>query len=156
MFAYPADLLQTPEDFRAGPAVLIGTLSIAPYQTATTYTLSVSGVVNRALQQGADKIGFRFQIDPDAPPGANQAFLHNLDDDVPLSKPQLIISPAVPGDADRDGNVGLNDFALFTSCMTGPAGSATPACAVFDLDLDADVDLVDLEAFLYYRSFFPS
>jgi len=154
VYAYPADLLETPEDFSSPPIGLVGIVYIEPYQAPTTYTLSVGAVVNDTLHQGAKRIGFRFQIDPDAPPGANQAFLDALDSDK-LTKPQLIINAAVPGDGDQDQDVDSVDFALFTACMTGPGGIATPACMVFDFDLDADVDLLDLQAFLYYWSFFP-
>jgi hypothetical protein len=153
VYAYPADLLEGAEDFSSPPIGLVGIVYIEPYQTPTTYTLSVGAVVNDTLHRGVKRIGFRFQIDPDAPPGANQAFFDVLDTDK-LTKPQLIINAAVPGDADQDQDVDLDDFAIFTACMTGPGGTATPGCMVFDFDLDADVDLLDLEAFLYYRSFF--
>jgi len=154
VYAYPADLLEGVEDFSSPPIGLVGIVSIEPYQTPTTYTLRVGAVVNDTLHQGVKRIGFRFQIDPDAPPGANQAFFDALDSDK-LTKPQLIVNAAVPGDADEDQDVDLDDFATFTACMTGPGGTATPACMVFDFDLDADVDLLDLQAFLYYWSFFP-
>jgi hypothetical protein len=36
---------------------------------------------------------------------------------------------------------------LLLDCWTGPAGSVTPECAVFDLDLDGDVDLIDQQMF---------
>jgi hypothetical protein len=153
VYAYPADLLETPEDFSSPPIGLVGIIPIEPYQRPTTYTLSVGAVVNDTLHHGVKRIGFRFQIAPDAPPGANQAFLDALETDK-LTKPQLIINAAVPGDADQDQDVDLDDFAIFTACMTGPGGTATPACMVFDFDLDADVDLLDLQAFLYYRSLF--
>ncbi len=47
------------------------------------------------------------------------------------------------GDANGDGDVTLADYAAFGDCLTGPGGEATPACVVYDLDLDADVDLAD-------------
>jgi len=58
-----------------------------------------------------------------------------------------LISPPVFGDGDGDGVVDDNDWALLLDCWTGPAGSVTPECAVFDLDLDGDVDLVDQQMF---------
>jgi len=57
------------------------------------------------------------------------------------------ISPPVFGDGDGDGVVDENDWALLLDCWTGPAGSVTPECAVFDLDLDGDVDLIDQQMF---------
>jgi hypothetical protein len=57
------------------------------------------------------------------------------------------ISPPVFGDGDGDGVVDENDWALLLDCWTGPAGSVTPECVVFDLDLDGDVDLIDQQMF---------
>ncbi|HRX87258.1 MAG TPA: hypothetical protein P5572_19705, partial [Phycisphaerae bacterium] len=53
------------------------------------------------------------------------------------------VTQLMPGDLDGDGNVGLNDFALFPNCLTGPVAGATPGCTRADLDNDDDVDLVD-------------
>jgi hypothetical protein len=57
------------------------------------------------------------------------------------------ISPPIFGDGDGDGIVDEDDWALLLDCWTGPAGSVTPECVVFDLDLDGDVDLVDQQMF---------
>jgi hypothetical protein len=40
---------------------------------------------------------------------------------------------------------------LLLDCWTGPAGSVTPECVVFDLDLDGDVDLIDQQMFEQLR-----
>jgi hypothetical protein len=61
------------------------------------------------------------------------------------------ISPPVFGDGDGDGVVDDNDWALLLDCWTGPGGSVRPECAVFDLDLDGDVDLVDQQMFEQLR-----
>jgi hypothetical protein len=61
------------------------------------------------------------------------------------------ISPPVFGDGDGDGVVDDNDWALLLDCWTGPGGSVTPECAVFDLDLDGDVDLIDQQMFEQLR-----
>ncbi|HNQ23332.1 MAG TPA: beta-propeller fold lactonase family protein [Phycisphaerae bacterium] len=61
--------------------------------------------------------------------------------------------PPVPGDLDDDGDVDIDDFALFVDCMSGPeVTTPPPGCApdVFDaanLDTDADVDLGDFAEF---------
>jgi hypothetical protein len=61
------------------------------------------------------------------------------------------ISPPVFGDGDGDGDADEDDWALLLDCWTGPAGSVTPECVVFDLDLDGDVDLIDQQMFEQLR-----
>jgi hypothetical protein len=59
------------------------------------------------------------------------------------------------GDLDIDGDVDLDDYAVFTACLAGPEVSPNPSppvsqseCqGVFDLDHDADVDLADFSIF---------
>jgi hypothetical protein len=52
------------------------------------------------------------------------------------------------GDYNDDGSVDTDDFAQFPACMTGPGGGPiAPDCAVFDVDLDDDVDVVDFAGF---------
>lgn len=52
------------------------------------------------------------------------------------------------GDANGDGHVDLDDFAVLPACVTGPdVHYGDPACEAFDLDLDGDVDLFDLAGF---------
>ena len=48
------------------------------------------------------------------------------------------------GDADRDGDVDLEDFAQFQICFNGPGGED---CKCLDMDNDIDVDLADYESF---------
>lgn len=48
------------------------------------------------------------------------------------------------GDADRDGDVDLDDYADFVeTCVTGPGGGIPPGCDLWDLDEDDDIDLGD-------------
>jgi hypothetical protein len=54
--------------------------------------------------------------------------------------------PFPAGDVDRDGDVDLDDAAVFVPCMSGPGIGPAP-CAYPDVDLDDDVDLADLAAF---------
>jgi hypothetical protein len=52
------------------------------------------------------------------------------------------------GDYDHDGDHDLVDFARFQACFTGLAGPPlVGACAIFDLDLDEDVDFSDFTEF---------
>ena len=56
------------------------------------------------------------------------------------------------GDYDCDQMLDLNDFANWSSCMTGPSTADTavphaPGCEAFDFDGNGDVDLLDFSAF---------
>lgn len=48
---------------------------------------------------------------------------------------------------DCDSDVDAEDYRALRSCLTGPAGSASPACRRFDRNLDGHVDLLDVGAF---------
>ncbi|MCP4594351.1 MAG: M1 family metallopeptidase [bacterium] len=51
------------------------------------------------------------------------------------------------GDADADGDIDLDDFALFDACLSGPQYRPYAAgCGVFDFDTDRDVDFADYGA----------
>ncbi len=50
-------------------------------------------------------------------------------------------TPGFPGDYDRDGDIGLDDFAHFVRCLTGPF--LPPSCYEVRADNDIDVDLKD-------------
>ena len=55
-----------------------------------------------------------------------------------------------PGDVDRDGDVDLDDFAIFQFCFTGPLESEDPLpveCRFLDTDKDNDLDLQDFAVF---------
>jgi hypothetical protein len=62
--------------------------------------------------------------------------------------------PAIPGDLDADGDVDLDDFALWALCPTGPGANVPPAECIpqqfdrADLDGDGDVDLQDYDYFM--------
>ena len=54
------------------------------------------------------------------------------------------------GDADRDGDVDLDDFAIFQFCFTGPLQTGDPLpveCRFLDADKDNDLDLEDFAVF---------
>ncbi|MCK4659437.1 MAG: hypothetical protein KAV82_07935 [Phycisphaerae bacterium] len=156
VYSYPADLLETLGDFSSVPAVFQGSVTISPYQLPTEYSLDVSSVVSESLHDGDDKVAFRFQIDPDTPYSSNQAFIDAVDSD-PSTKAFLTIDEAsAPGDFDGDGDVDLDDYAVFVDCMPGPDTPPTPTIPevtgqmcldAFDFDKDEDVDLNDFGAF---------
>ncbi len=160
VYSYPADLLESPGDFSGGPSTLLGVFVVSAMQDATETTLDVSDLVASLLSGGNKKAAFRFQIDPNTPHVANQVFINMLDTD-PSTIPLLTIRSALPGDADDDSDVDLNDFAIFVDCMGGPGASSTPntpgmlmsdCLRVFNRDDDSDVDLHDLSMLLGHFS----
>jgi hypothetical protein len=52
------------------------------------------------------------------------------------------------GDANNDGFVDLNDYAVFHSCHGGPLVNVGSECSPFDIDIDLNVDLADLAGFM--------
>jgi len=53
------------------------------------------------------------------------------------------------GDADLDGDVDWDDYQEFMACwQRSQAGGFEPGCEFFDMDRDADLDVVDLRAFV--------
>ena len=60
--------------------------------------------------------------------------------------PDTFVGPSgVLGDLNRDGEIDLDDFPLFESCVSGPANSSglNDDCRLADFDYDDDVDLND-------------
>lgn len=53
----------------------------------------------------------------------------------------------IPGDLDDDGDVDIDDFALFPGCMNGPEVGYPLDCNLADLDSDGDVDVIDFAEF---------
>jgi hypothetical protein len=153
VYSYPSDLVESLTDFSAGPAELLGSVTLSPYQPPTEFSLDVSDVVSEALSTGSDKVAFRLQVDPGTSSDVNQAFMDALDSD-PTTKPYLVIDVLpVSGDTDGDGDVDLDDFASFPSCMEGPEVNVDTNCQKFDFDEDLDVDLTD---FALFQSYFGS
>jgi hypothetical protein len=51
-----------------------------------------------------------------------------------------------PGDFDADGDVELDDYAGFSSCLES-SGPGIPGCVTADFDLDGDADHADFAGF---------
>ncbi len=156
VYSYPADLMESPGDFSAEPATLQGVFTVTAMQAPKAKTLDVTELVTSALLTDDKRVAFRFQIDPNTPHVANQVFIEALDTE-PGAVPFLTMRSAVPGDADDDGDVDAEDFAIFADCMAGPGATPKPAMPTvaasdclwaFDRDADADVDLGDLSSLL--------
>jgi hypothetical protein len=151
VYVYPADLLERTTDFSVD-GILVESLILEPYQPPTVFQVNVSNATSDVLQAGGNKVGFRFQIDPQTPHLISQAFMDALDSD-PATKPVLVVTEQVPGDLDGDRDVDLVDFRRVTQCLSGP--DRRPAdCRLSDFDFDADVDMLDLQMFEdFYNSF---
>lgn len=149
VYSYPANLLESPDDYTAGPAVLEGYFNVPPYSPGTEYRVDVSRAVNAVLSSGLGKVGFRFQIDPDTPYTTSQAFI-DASDGSPPSKPGLVIEDLVPGDVNGDGVTDTADYFGFSDCMAGPDVRPVAGCEEFDFDHDRDVDQEDFRRFTEY------
>ena len=58
------------------------------------------------------------------------------------------VVPRAPGDFDDDGDVDLEDFGLFQTCLTGSGfAQEEERCRPTRLDLDEDVDADDFGIF---------
>ena len=83
-------------------------------------------------------------------PGLRLVHVRVLDDDGGSTTGQFsvdVLAP-IPGDADLDGDVDLDDYLSMPACMTGPdQGPIATGCDVFDFDGDLDVDLTDVDGF---------
>ena len=62
---------------------------------------------------------------------------------------RLYLTPAVaiPGDFDDDGDVDMDDFGEFQTCISGPSVPVESGCSPADLDEDEDVDQSDFGLF---------
>ncbi|MHC4065628.1 MAG: hypothetical protein ACYSUI_14180 [Planctomycetota bacterium] len=56
-------------------------------------------------------------------------------------------TPVAPGDLDWDGDVDLDDYAVWVTCLAGPGVPGFGGCQHGDLDGDLDIDLRDFAVF---------
>ena len=54
-----------------------------------------------------------------------------------------VLRLCIPGDADRDLDVDLDDFGFLQACMSGPSVLREKVCEIVDFDRDGDVDQSD-------------
>lgn len=64
-----------------------------------------------------------------------------------------VVCNALPGDADLDGDVDLDDIGKLGNCFAGPGVAIGSNCRVFDVDGDSDVDFEDVRSLM--NGFFP-
>jgi len=140
VYSYPSDLAETTADYNAGPAILAASVVVPPY-LETSYRINITETVVKAVRQGG-RLALRFQLAPDSPYDGNQAFMDCVDTD-DSTKPLLTVPTTAYGDENGDGSIDASDFALFPACMLGPGVALDAACAVFDFDVDGDVDTID-------------
>ncbi len=141
VYSYPSDLAETTADYSAGPATLAA-VAVGPSYVQTFYRINITETVVEAIRNGGGRLALRFQIAPDSPYDGNQAFMDIVDSDN-ATKPVLTVPTTAYGDENADGVLDVMDFALFPSCMLGPGVSVNAACAVYDFDVDGDVDTAD-------------
>jgi len=72
---------------------------------------------------------------------------NTADSQITISEFLVTGATSLLGDCDADGDVDLDDYGGFESCLFGPVGGPGPGCACFDLDADGDVDLADYQLF---------
>ena len=92
---------------------------------------------------------FQWLLPADLPTSATCHLRYTLDTASALTPQSFAIlgGPGI-GDHNDDGTVDGDDFAQFPACMTGPGGGPVASgCAVFDFELDDDVDVADFGAF---------
>jgi hypothetical protein len=73
-----------------------------------------------------------------------------------MAQAQLPLAPPLPGDADGDGLLALDDFVTFPDCLTGPGGVLISGCEPFDFDEDVDVDVADFGAYQTHLAAFDA
>jgi hypothetical protein len=144
---YAADLVERASDFAIAPAARVGGTSIAPFQSATSYTIDVSELIDNLLDAGGSAVGFRFQIDPDSANIADQAFMDAVDADE-KTKPLLLLIDRMPGDFNGDRTIDGADTRYFSECIRGPGVAVEVNCRTCDLDYDGDVDLCDYRKYV--------
>ncbi len=100
------------------------------YSGVTTDTLTISNA------DAEDAAGYRCAVTA----GCGSA----ISDEATLTVTEPTFAAA---DLDRDGDVDLDDFAVFQLCFAGPNRAFRSECDVVDFDRDGDVDLSDFAVF---------
>ncbi|MCP4591643.1 MAG: VCBS repeat-containing protein [bacterium] len=108
---------------------------LAPNQF--TYDLEHGWVVVAPTPVKSVEVHYIYTLKPDMA-------ITNWDNNVGNYLSYNLNSATLLGDRDDDGDLQIDDYGFFPICISGPGTSATTDCAaVFDADLDGDVDLTD-------------
>ncbi len=78
---------------------------------------------------------------------ANVLTLRNVRLNGFVSNTVQIVKQGGPGDYDGDEDVDLFDFTSLVACQGDSGDDIAPGCAVFDVDIDGDLDMRDFGAF---------
>ncbi len=136
-------------DNGSGPALYVGgTYTIAGGETVN-YIARWDGTSWSSLESGMnDTVGALTVFDEGDGPALFVGGVFTMAGDIPSVKIAKWESICVADfDSDGDGDIDLVDFEAFADCLTGPAGSLGPDCAVFDENGDSHVDLCDFRGF---------
>jgi hypothetical protein len=69
------------------------------------------------------------------------------DSQITISEFLVTGGASILGDCDADGDVDLDDYGDFETCLFGADGGLGTGCECFDFDADDDTDLLDYAEF---------
>lgn len=111
-----------------------------PLESGNGTNLAVEGFIGAVSPVGITKAVLTQQTLSGVPSASDYYYLDHIQVAGPICGNPF-------ADADRDGDVDMDDFGAFQRCYTGTGGTASGACICFARE-DTDVDDVDLSVFL--------
>lgn len=131
-------------DLESGAAELVGLLGSDPFGDPIQITSGLAFVGETLYCSATTEKGFRslYSVDPTT---GDATWVGDFSKDRLYAMSGMAFLPGT-GDADRDGDVDHDDFAIFESCFTGPLDTKDPLpveCQFLDTDQDNDIDCDD-------------